>query len=148
MVKSQTLSENCQSPTLTKCPNQICEDNRCYIDYSKINKKSNKLKNIIRFMTTIIRLKVCCDVPNEVILKYMRREIIFPHPIGIVIGRNVKLGNNLIIYQNVTLGGIRANCSEDDYPEIADNIILYAGCCVVGNIIITRNVRALEFIRP
>ena len=32
------------------------------------------------------------------------KNLSFPHPIGIVIGDGVKIGDNCIIYQNVTIG--------------------------------------------
>jgi serine O-acetyltransferase len=55
-----------------------------------------------------------------------------PHPTGIVIGEGVTLGSGATIFQHVTLGtnvkGGRA------YPQVGDNVTLYAGACLVGAI--------------
>lgn len=57
-----------------------------------------------------------------------------PHPIGIVIGEGVKIGNNCIIYQNVTLG--RKNRDISEYPIIKDNVIIYSNSTVAGKVVI------------
>lgn len=56
----------------------------------------------------------------------------FPHPVGIVIGEGVKIGDHCTIYQNVTLGKKRVDI--DGYPELADNVVLYVGAVVIGQI--------------
>jgi serine O-acetyltransferase len=53
-----------------------------------------------------------------------------PHPVGIVIGEDVRVGRNVTIYQNVTLG--RRNHAETAYPDIGDNVVIYAGAVIVG----------------
>lgn len=61
----------------------------------------------------------------------------FPHPVGIVIGSNSSIGNNVTMYQNVTLG--RRNAQDDNYPSIGDGVTLYAGAVIIGNITIAEN---------
>ncbi len=62
-----------------------------------------------------------------------------PHPQGIIIGKGVKIGEDVTIYQQVTLGG-RGKATESNlavherYPHIGSHVILYAGCKVVGHI--------------
>jgi serine O-acetyltransferase len=55
-----------------------------------------------------------------------------PHPTGIVIGEGVTLGSGATIFQHVTLGtnvkGGRV------YPQLGNNVTLYAGACLVGAI--------------
>jgi serine O-acetyltransferase len=55
-----------------------------------------------------------------------------PHPVGIVVGEGVVIGDYVTIYQNVTLGRRRAETS--DYPTILDRSTLYSGACVVGKV--------------
>ncbi|MBJ6592904.1 serine acetyltransferase, partial [Enterobacter hormaechei] len=55
-------------------------------------------------------------------------------PLGIVIGKNVKIGSNCTIYQNVTIGV--SNNKNEDYPVIGDNVIIYASAIVIGKVII------------
>ena len=62
------------------------------------------------------------------------RSVKFPHPVGIVIGAGVVLGERVVIYQNVTLGSHGNPCQSSAYPQIADDVVIYAGAVVVGGI--------------
>ncbi|MXP27019.1 hypothetical protein GRI39_13370 [Altererythrobacter indicus] len=53
-----------------------------------------------------------------------------PHPIGIVIGDGVRIGKNVTIYQNVTLG--LKNRDDLIYPTVHDDVVIYAGAVIVG----------------
>jgi len=59
------------------------------------------------------------------------------HPSGIVIGAGTNIGRNFYIYQGVTLG--RAH-DKDGYPQIGDNVKMFAGSKAFGNIRIGSNV--------
>lgn len=56
--------------------------------------------------------------------------LLLPHPTGIVIGDDVRIGEGVTIYQNVTLG--RANAEQSSYPVIGDGVVIYAGAVIVG----------------
>ncbi len=65
---------------------------------------------------------------------------VFPHPIGIVIGKHAKIGKNCKIYQNTTIGNGKYNKERDrSIPIIGDNVTIYANCNIVGGIIIGDN---------
>ncbi|ENT2444594.1 serine O-acetyltransferase [Escherichia coli] len=70
--------------------------------------------------------------------KLGEKNTIFPHPVGIVIGKKVSIGNNCTIYQNVTIGV--SNNKTEDYPIIGDNVIIYAGAIIIGSVSIGNNV--------
>ncbi len=57
------------------------------------------------------------------------RNVSFPHPIGIVIGDGVLIGDDCIIYQNVTLGQ-----KDGKYPILQNECVLYPNAIVVGNV--------------
>lgn len=60
-----------------------------------------------------------------------------PHPTGIVIGKGVVIGKNVTIYQGVTLGGARiGDYKSMSYPEIKDDVVIFSGSAVIGNVII------------
>lgn len=60
------------------------------------------------------------------------------HPVGSVLGK-AQYGDYFMIYQGVTVGGNRkANIIE--YPQLGNNILLYANSSVIGNTIIGNNV--------
>lgn len=65
------------------------------------------------------------------------KKIDFPHPIGIVIGEGVEIGDNCVIYQNVTLG--RKDREIAEYPVLGNNVIIYCNSTLIGNIKIGDN---------
>ncbi|MHB8781697.1 MAG: serine O-acetyltransferase, partial [Candidatus Geothermincolia bacterium] len=59
------------------------------------------------------------------------------HSSGVVIGRGVRIGNGCWLLNNVTLGGRGASGAhhgEPGYPDIGDNVILYTGVSVLGDV--------------
>ena len=56
------------------------------------------------------------------------------HPVGIVLA-GVHIGANCTIFQNVTIG---QNLGR--YPTIGDNVIIYAGAVIIGNVHVGNNV--------
>ncbi|XP_071730264.1 serine acetyltransferase 1, chloroplastic-like [Rutidosis leptorrhynchoides] len=61
--------------------------------------------------------------------------VMFDHGTGIVIGETSVIGNNVSILHNVTLGGTGKSCG-DRHPKIGDGVLIGAGTCVLGNIMI------------
>lgn len=97
------------------------------------NKK--KLKVLSNYLSyKIYRKYNCCISSNASITK----GILFPHPVGIVIGDGVIIGKNTTIYQNVTLGRKYSNIA--NYPKIGDNVKIYANATIIGNVKIGNNV--------
>ena len=80
------------------------------------------------------------------------------HGTGIVIGETTLIGNNVKLYQGVTLGALsvdKSKASKKRHPTIQDNVVLYAGCTILGgetvigrNSIIGGNVWLTESIAP
>jgi serine O-acetyltransferase len=80
------------------------------------------------------------------------------HGTGIVIGETTIIGNFVKVYQGVTLGALsvdKSKASKKRHPTIEDNVILYAGCTVLGgrttvgrNSIIGGNVWLTESVMP
>ncbi len=80
------------------------------------------------------------------------------HGTGIVIGETTNIGNNVKLYQGVTLGALsvdKKKASNKRHPTIEDNVILYAGSTILGgetvvgrNSIIGGNVWLTESIAP
>lgn len=57
------------------------------------------------------------------------------HGTGIVIGETTMIGNNVKIYQGVTLGAINIRKEEAKtkrHPTIEDNVIIYSGSTILG----------------
>ncbi len=68
------------------------------------------------------------------------KKLLIDHGVGIVIGETTIIGNDCIIYQGVTLGGTGKE-SGKRHPTIGNNVMLGAGCKVLGNIQIGDNVK-------
>lgn len=65
----------------------------------------------------------------------------FPHPNGIVVGLNTVIGSNCIIYQQVTFGGkLVGDAQKGFYPMLGDNVTVFAGAKLIGQINIGNNV--------
>jgi serine O-acetyltransferase len=55
------------------------------------------------------------------------------HGTGIVIGETTVIGNNVKIYQGVTIGALSgSNAKTKRHPTIEDNVIIYSGTTIVG----------------
>lgn len=57
------------------------------------------------------------------------------HGTGIVIGETTVIGNNVKIYQGVTLGALSVNKTEAKskrHPTIEDNVVIYSGATILG----------------
>ena len=62
------------------------------------------------------------------------------HGEGVVIGETAIIGDDVLIYQQVTLGGTGSEHGKR-HPTIGNNVIIGAGAKVLGNITIGDNVR-------
>lgn len=62
------------------------------------------------------------------------------HGMGVVIGETAIIGNDVLLYQGVTLGGTGKE-SGKRHPTLGDNVVVGAGAKVLGNIEIGNNVR-------
>jgi acyl-[acyl carrier protein]--UDP-N-acetylglucosamine O-acyltransferase len=68
------------------------------------NIKRSGMNRVFTILGVKIKLPIntTCYLPDKKVL--MEKNVNFPHPIGIVIAKNAKLGQNCVIYQNVTIG--------------------------------------------
>ncbi|MBF0612970.1 MAG: serine acetyltransferase [Magnetococcales bacterium] len=61
--------------------------------------------------------------------------LMIPHPMGLMVGRGCRLGKNVTLYQNVTLGVSDWRKEKiTRFPRIGDNVFIFAGAVVVGDI--------------
>jgi len=57
------------------------------------------------------------------------------HGMGVVIGETAVIGNNVTMYQGVTLGGTSME-KRKRHPTVEDDVVIGAGAKVLGNIVI------------
>jgi serine O-acetyltransferase len=65
------------------------------------------------------------------------RSFFIDHGTGVVIGETTKIGNNVKIYQGVTLGALAPHFGQmlrgqKRHPTIEDDVIIYAGATILG----------------
>jgi serine O-acetyltransferase len=88
---------------------------------------------IPRLMTEIAHSQTGIDIhPGAVI----GQSFCIDHGTGIVIGETAELGNNVKLYQGVTLGALsvpdRDNSKGKRHPTLKDNIVVYAKTTILG----------------
>lgn len=68
------------------------------------------------------------------------RRFFIDHGMGVVIGETTFIGDDVLIYQGVTLGGTGKEHGKR-HPTLEDNVIVGAGAKVLGNLCIGKNSR-------
>ena len=66
------------------------------------------------------------------------KNLFIDHGMGIVIGETTIIGDNVSMYQGVTLGGTKWE-KKKRHPTINDNVIIGAGAKVLGPILVGKN---------
>ena len=67
------------------------------------------------------------------------KNLFIDHGMGVVIGETTIIGENVTLFQGVTLGGTGKEKGKR-HPTLGDNIVVGAGAKVLGNIVIGDNV--------
>ncbi len=65
------------------------------------------------------------------------KRVFIDHGIGVVIGETAIIGDDVTIYQGVTLGGVSLNKGKR-HPTIQNNVTIGGGAKVLGNITISK----------
>jgi serine O-acetyltransferase len=100
-----------------------------------LNSRRNIITNIIILWLKKRQInRYACDISYQA---QIGRRIKFPHPIGIVIGVGSVIENDVMIWQNVTLGS-KGNMDKC-YPHISNGVKLFSSSQVLGGIIIGEN---------
>lgn len=68
------------------------------------------------------------------------KSFFIDHATGVVIGETTIIGDHVILYQGVTLGGVSSSKGKR-HPTIGNNVVVGTGAIVLGNINIGNNVR-------
>lgn len=68
------------------------------------------------------------------------RRCLIDHGMGVVIGETAEVGDDVTIYQGVTLGGVSLNKGKR-HPTVENGVIIGAGAKILGNITIGQNTR-------
>lgn len=80
-----------------------------------------------RLIETVLNTEIDCPLPEKLFL---------PHPYGIIVGTTSRIGENVTLMHQVTLGGKDPWCTDsdlsDDYPSLASGVYVGAGAKILG----------------
>ena len=97
------------------------------------------LKFIARLIMQIARFLTGIEIHPAAIIG---RNFFMDHGLGIVIGETAEIGENVTIYQGVTLGGVMPSIESESqrnqkrHPTIGNNVIIGSGAQILGPIIV------------
>ena len=92
---------------------------------------------IPRFMSYLTRIITGIEIHPKA---RIGNRFFIDHGEGVVIGETTIIGDDVLIYQQVALGGT-GNVHGKRHPTIGNNVIIGAGAKILGNITIGDNVR-------
>ena len=102
-----------------------------------LKKDKHKLFFIARLISQVSRF--CTGIEIHPGAK-IGRKLFIDHGMGVVIGETAEIGDDVLLYHGVTLGGT----GKDKYkrhPDLGDNVIVGCGAKVLGPIKIGNNVK-------
>ncbi|OIJ21599.1 serine O-acetyltransferase [Anaerobacillus alkalidiazotrophicus] len=92
---------------------------------------------LARFISQVSRFITGIEIhPGAVI----GQRLFIDHGMGVVIGETCEIGDNVTIYQGVTLGGTGKEKGKR-HPTIEDNVLIASGAKVLGSMKIGKNSR-------
>jgi len=66
------------------------------------------------------------------------KSLFIDHGMGVVVGETAIIGDNVLLYQGVTLGGTGKETGKR-HPTVGSNVVVGAGAKILGNIVIGDN---------
>jgi len=91
-----------------------------------------KLKTLGRMVSNLSRFLTGIEIHPGAKLG---RGVVIDHGMGVVIGETAAVGDGVLIYQGVTLGGTSLSKGKR-HPTIGPNVVIGGGAKVLGNILI------------
>ncbi|ASM40278.1 serine O-acetyltransferase [Campylobacter sp. RM12327] len=92
-------------------------------------------KRLARIMAGISRFFTGVDIhPGAKV----GRRVFLDHATGIVIGETAEIGDRVLLYQGVTLGGVSLDKGKR-HPTLKEGVVVGAGAKILGNITIGKN---------
>ena len=95
------------------------------------------LKILARFLSQIARFFTGIEIhPGATIGK----RFFIDHGMGVVIGETTIIGDDCILYQGVTLGGVGTGEHKvKRHPTLQNNVMIFAGAKIIGDVTVGEN---------
>jgi len=68
------------------------------------------------------------------------KRFFIDHGMGVVIGETAEVGNDVTIYQGVTLGGVSLE-KKKRHPTVEDNVVIGSGAKILGSFTVHKNAK-------
>ena len=85
---------------------------------------------LARLLSTIARFFTGIEIHPAATIG---RRVFIDHGMGVVVGETAEVGDDVLIYQGVVLGGT-STAKEKRHPTIGDGVIIGSGALIIGNI--------------
>jgi serine O-acetyltransferase len=96
-----------------------------------------RFRLLARFLSHISRFLTGIEIhPGAVI----GRRFFIDHGSGVVVGETAEIGNDVLLYQGVVLGGTSLK-KEKRHPTIGDGVVIGSGAVVLGAVTIGNNTK-------
>lgn len=111
---------------------------RCIRDYQRYKQKKTPLRGL-RVAWVVMRYRVWSAISGADIPLNCRIDggLLLPHPNGVVIHPDARVGPNCLIFQQVTLGTLASGGS----PVVGGHVDIGAGAKLLGQIVIGDHVK-------
>lgn len=106
-----------------------------YNGLGRLNLFVNKLFRYDTVFLRPLRLIFQIILHLELPAKFFKSGLKVAHPYNIIISPRTKMGRNVLVFNNVTIGNILAGVNRGT-PEIGDNVIIYPYSVILGDITI------------
>ena len=93
------------------------------------------LKSIARISSQFTRFMTGVEIHPAAIIG---RRFFIDHAMGVIIGETTIIGDDVMLYQGVTLGGTGHETGKR-HPTLKDNVLVGVGASVLGNITLGEN---------
>lgn len=93
------------------------------------------LKSLARISSQFTRFMTGVEIHPAAVIG---RRFFIDHAMGVIIGETTVIGDDVMLYQGVTLGGT-GNETGKRHPTLEDNVLVGVGASVLGNITIGAN---------
>lgn len=87
-----------------------------------------------KYLQNKLLKKYGCDISMTAIIGESLR---LRHVNGVIIGKGVEIGDHVVIYHQVTIGGKNiGDAKKGNYPKIGNHVTIFPGAKIIGNVTI------------
>ncbi len=90
-----------------------------------------RLKLLARFIAHLGRVLTGIEIHPAA---EIGRRLFIDHGMGVVIGETASIGDDVLLFHGVTLGGVSATKGHKRHPQLGNHVMVGAGAKLLGNI--------------